>query len=1191
MTILSAIATGNCEYSFTAALSGGNPSDYCYEWTLNGVSIATTATVNHTFECNDDSQYELCVRVICCDTGEVAGNACIGFTPECECPCEPPSAFQIASSINADNCEYTFEVDPFLISTNDYCVTWSLDGGPFTSDFTPSDVTYNFDCNDNGGHFVCARVFCCDDPDVFVERCIDFAVDCDCPCEIPGADEVDIVPTNDECEYTFTPFLAGVQLDYPYCWDWIYDGSTYTGVTNPDGSLTIDFTGVCTEFEIGIKVYCCDDQFPAGNGSFETITIDCCCDPTDLPTGTLLIDDIAGTCSYTAAVSFPVGTDVDDLCFSWFLDGVPVISGNGPFHTFDFDCTQNGGHVICVQYTCCDNPGEPIEICRDIFVDCPCTHPFLVVADVTDCTACLTPIYEGPCPAPVVFVDYGDGTTGTDLCHEYSTPGVYTACITTCCESNIDAAGNPIDPTDCQTICTDIVIENACCEVPDDLFISVSKDENCLHFFDLGTFTGDLGSDLCVQWSLNGAPYVNSPDGFSYTHQFDCFDQIVNTICARVYCCENPEESVIVCETFEINCPCILPSSIGFDYTITDDCNLFVSPFWTDDYCGACFEWTVDGVVVGDETTTIIPLSGSGVYNVCFTAYCCNNPEDRITECRQIEVNCCDEDDLSPSIDVQQDGCIWTFTPMNNGVPLIPGVDCYDWELASLAGPDGSVTLDMTQYCPGFFGVCIEVWCCEDEDIRLGLCVDYIVDCCECPEPSLDDYFTAIDLDTDCYDWRFNNDVDDLDINNDYCYMWCVDGTVVSTSTDLDYTFPADGTYDVCLKVFCCETWEFLGQYCETIEIDCDPCPHECDVHAFWQETVSGNTVTFTDFSVTGPGTVITGWYWTFGDGNTSTLQNPVHTYATSGTYTVNLTVYAVYEDGTECESHFCWTVTTECDSDCGVDALFDYDYNFNTCQVQFVDLSSFSSGTSIIDWNWNFGDGNTSTSPNPVHTYATSGTYVVTLTVTGWNGNTICTDTYQIEISVECDQQTECLGEPYFKWKTQGCFVRFYDYSAPVAPGVITSITWSFGDGTVVPFGPSVIDHVYPSSGTYLASVTIHVDMGGYTCTLTHYDTVTVNCGIIANDDDIALGLSTNDLNVYPNPTSSNVTLDLTGWDKEELVTVKVTTVTGELVKTITHDLENGPAEVSLEEFETGLYNISVSNSREILTSRVVKE
>ena len=49
-------------------------------------------------------------------------------------------------------------------------------------------------------------------------------------------------------------------------------------------------------------------------------------------------------------------------------------------------------------------------------------------------------------------------------------------------------------------------------------------------------------------------------------------------------------------------------------------------------------------------------------------------------------------------------------------------------------------------------------------------------------------------------------------------------------------------------------------------------------------------TVTFMDQSTGSP----TSWFWDFGDKSTSTVQNPIHTYATEGKYTINLTVKRV---------------------------------------------------------------------------------------------------------------------------------------------------------------------------------------------------------------------------------------------------------------------------------------------------------
>ncbi len=58
-------------------------------------------------------------------------------------------------------------------------------------------------------------------------------------------------------------------------------------------------------------------------------------------------------------------------------------------------------------------------------------------------------------------------------------------------------------------------------------------------------------------------------------------------------------------------------------------------------------------------------------------------------------------------------------------------------------------------------------------------------------------------------------------------------------------------------------------------------------------------SVTFTDASVGGDSCTVTGWFWNFGDGETSTLQNPVHRYTAPGIYTVTLQTTFQCSDGT----------------------------------------------------------------------------------------------------------------------------------------------------------------------------------------------------------------------------------------------------------------------------------------------------
>jgi hypothetical protein len=63
------------------------------------------------------------------------------------------------------------------------------------------------------------------------------------------------------------------------------------------------------------------------------------------------------------------------------------------------------------------------------------------------------------------------------------------------------------------------------------------------------------------------------------------------------------------------------------------------------------------------------------------------------------------------------------------------------------------------------------------------------------------------------------------------------------------------------------------------------------------------------------------------------------------------------------------------------------FNFSVNSLTVSFTDQSIAVPGGTIASWLWNFGDGNTSTAQNPVHSYAASGSYNATLTVTDNNG------------------------------------------------------------------------------------------------------------------------------------------------------------------------------------------------------------
>lgn len=142
-------------------------------------------------------------------------------------------------------------------------------------------------------------------------------------------------------------------------------------------------------------------------------------------------------------------------------------------------------------------------------------------------------------------------------------------------------------------------------------------------------------------------------------------------------------------------------------------------------------------------------------------------------------------------------------------------------------------------------------------------------------------------------------------------------------------------------------------------------------------------------------GTANPSYSWDFGDGSTSTEQNPVHTYNQSGQYNACLTVT---DSVSGCQAVYCSFIVVDNSSDSCFASFMYYPYQdtsgSNGYTVAFYDNSPSWSN----QWFWDFGDGTTSTEHYPVHTYAQHGTYNVCFTIT----NSFCSDTYCDTVVVE---------------------------------------------------------------------------------------------------------------------------------------------------------------------------------------------
>ena len=214
--------------------------------------------------------------------------------------------------------------------------------------------------------------------------------------------------------------------------------------------------------------------------------------------------------------------------------------------------------------------------------------------------------------------------------------------------------------------------------------------------------------------------------------------------------------------------------------------------------------------------------------------------------------------------------------------------------------------------------------------------------------------------------------------------------------------------------------------------------------------------VTFQNLSSGNP----TSWAWDFGNGNTSTLQNPTATYFTAGTYTVTLTATNANGSNTLTRSQY---ITVH--QNPSVDFISNTTSGCFPLRVQFSDLSDAGTGNTIVSWQWDFGNGNTSALQNPLVTYLAAGTYSVTLRVTNDKG---------------C---TKVLSRPNYITVTAGVKAGFTHTQSTVCrpPATISftntstgpptlSYLWDFGDGG---FSSAVNPtYTYLTSGSYIVTL-----------------------------------------------------------------------------------------------------------------------
>lgn len=296
----------------------------------------------------------------------------------------------------------------------------------------------------------------------------------------------------------------------------------------------------------------------------------------------------------------------------------------------------------------------------------------------------------------------------------------------------------------------------------------------------------------------------------------------------------------------------------------------------------------------------------------------------------------------------------------------------------------------------------------------------------------------------------------DLSTGTPATWFWDFGDGTSSSEQNPVHVYLQPGDYMVCLTISSNDS-SCNDMICQPVFVGMPPFGCQANFYYFPGDTSNINTLNtfqFVDASQGDP----TSWLWNFGDGTTSTEQNPTHTYAVPAIYHVCLTIQNA---DSNCFDTFCEEVWTG-NPIPGCQAMYFYypaDSLGQSNTIQFVDQSIGDPAA----WFWNFGDGSTSDEQHPIHQYSQPGIYNVCLTIV--NPAEQCTDTICLEVWVN-NLVVNC--ENAFYYEPVSLTVTFNGY---MIDGDTATYTWEFGDGATST--GQTATHTYAAPGIYPVMLT----------------------------------------------------------------------------------------------------------------------
>lgn len=320
-------------------------------------------------------------------------------------------------------------------------------------------------------------------------------------------------------------------------------------------------------------------------------------------------------------------------------------------------------------------------------------------------------------------------------------------------------------------------------------------------------------------------------------------------------------------------------------------------------------------------------------------------------------------------------------------------------------------------------------------------------------------------------------------------YLWEFGDNTTSNAQNPVHQYLQPGIYEVCLYISDA-TKSCFDIFCESVLV---PVPTDCE--ASFSFIPDGANPFLYHFQST-TGSDIDSLWWSFGDGTTSTLPNPSHLYADTGTYIVVLNAKNTIA------SEVCWSVYTDT-LICTIEpCISKFDILPHPINPFIYNFNSIGEGN-INNYHWDFGDGRFSDLPNPVHTYEDTGTFIIKLFVSNIFAPDYCYDSSEQSIHITL---IPCQSLFSFVQDTLNP-LTFSFINQSSGPG--DEWVWTFGDGTT----SAEINPIHSYSDTGSFTVCLQIRNSQYPTYCNDIECVPINIADLTCSAEFTIERDTNNI------------------------------------------------------------------------------